>query len=98
MTHTSAICLQKENVLLKITKWGDLYSDITLPLWAFIKIRWEGLCMIGQDQNDHLDMVLQTVQENHDARFRNWLLLMPKVVIRSTWSNSFSIFQINFPK
>ena len=73
MTHTSAICLQKENDLLKFTKWYDLNSDITLPLWAFIKIRWEGLCMIGQDHNDHLDMVLQGVQKDHGARFEKWV-------------------------
>ena len=87
MTHTNAICLQKEIDLLKILKWSDLHFDITLPLWTFIKIRWEGLCMIGQDHTDYLDMVLQHMQENHDARLRDWLLLMPKVVIRLKWSN-----------
>ena len=72
--------------MLKITNGCDLNSAIILPLWAFIKISWEGLCMIGQDQNDHLDMILLSVQKDHGASFRNWLLLMPKVVIRSTWS------------
>ena len=37
--------------------------------------------MIGQDKNDHLDMVLQSMQENHGSRFRKELLLMPKVGI-----------------
>ena len=87
VTHTSALCLQKEKVLLKITKWCDLNSDIRLPLYSFIKITRTCSCRICQYQNDHLDMVLHIMQENHDARFRNWLLLMPKVVIRSTWSN-----------
>ena len=87
MTPLDGLGLQNKNCLLKFTSGGNLISDIRLPLWAFIKIIWESLCMIGQDQNDHLDMVLQSIQKYHGARFRNLLLLMLKVGIRLTWSN-----------
>ena len=42
--------------------------------------------MIGQHQNDHFDMVLQSMQQDHDAWFRNQLLQMLKVGIKLTWS------------
>ena len=37
--------------------------------------------MVGQHQHDHFDMVLQTMQKDHDAWFGKELLLMPKVGI-----------------
>ena len=75
------ICLQNGKGLVKIPKIEDLNSVNTFSLCILIKISWECFCMIGQDQNDHLDMVLQSMQQHHGARFRKELLLMPKVGI-----------------
>ena len=42
--------------------------------------------MIGQDQNDHFDMVLQSMQKDLGAWFRKILAMMPKVGIMMKWS------------
>ena len=82
MTPPCGLGLQNQNGLLKFTSGCDLISVNTFPLCSFVKITRTCSCMSVQYQNDHLDMVLQTKQENHDARFRNWLPLMLKVGIR----------------
>ena len=71
MKPIGGLGLQSGACLLKITCGLDLISVNTFPLCIFIISTWEGSCMIGQYQNDHFDMVLQTMQEDHGARFRN---------------------------
>ena len=53
----------------EIQNVGDLVSVHILPLWIFIKIIWEQFCMIGKLQNDHYDLVLQTMQTYPGAKF-----------------------------
>ena len=82
----SIFCLPKTVGLWNSIFGVDLNSDKRLPLWTFIPSIWKSLCMIGQHQNDHFDMVLQTMQKDHDARFSNKLPQMLKVGIRVIWS------------
>ena len=42
--------------------------------------------MVGQHQNDHLDVVLQFMQKDQNVWFRKNLILMPKVGIMVIWS------------
>ena len=76
----------KWSLLVKFKMWGDLNSVIRLPLCIFNLSIWKSFCMVGQHQNDHFDVVLQTMQKDHDAWFRKDLALMPKVGIMMFWS------------
>ena len=42
----------------------DLNFDCGCPLCIILISNWEGSCKMGQNQNDHLDIVLQTMQND----------------------------------
>ena len=72
---------------IKITpKMEDLNSVYRLLLWIFIISIWTCFCKVGQHQNDHFDVVLQTMQKDQGVWFRNKLPQMLKVGIMITWS------------
>ena len=86
MTHTSALCFQKENVLLKFTKWGDLKSDITLPLWHFILSSRKQTSKVGKHQTTYFQVLWKVVQKVQRVWFRKIVALMSKVGIILIWS------------
>ena len=70
----------------KNAKWESINRIKIIHFWDFIISIWLGFCMVGQPQNDHFDMVLQSMQKDHGAWFRNQLPQMLKVGIRMFWS------------
>ena len=86
MTHTSALCFQKENVLLKNIKWGDLYSDITLPLWHFILSSRKESSKVSKHQATYFHVLWKVVQKVQRVWFRKIVALMSKVGIILIWS------------
>ena len=66
--------------------WFNLIYACRLPLGIFIVSIWESFCKVGQPQNDHFDVVLQSMQKDHGAWFKKNLPQMLKVGIRLTWS------------
>ena len=59
----------------------DLVSVLGLPLGMLVLRICKCLFKVGQHQNDHFDVFLQTMQKDQEVWFRKSLVWMLKVVI-----------------
>ena len=87
MESPSIFILPKRFDLWKIIFEGDLNFACRCPLCTSIISIVKGFWKIGQNQNDHLDVLWQTRQKDLEVWFRKDSALVSKVGIRLTWSN-----------
>ena len=86
MTSSSGLGLQEKVDLLKIPKWGDLYSDKTFWLWQIIPSSRKQTSKVGKYQTTYFHVLLKVMQKVQRVWFRKEVALMPKVGIMLTWS------------